>query len=263
MDTPIHTSSTTLDIFITTFCVNKMYKFWWARLKEVVNGAWATSTPEILRGPSKVSLGKRSSGWWCIWFTMSGLRHSNVKPAKTRQIWGIWYWAATSLVILLKLDLNRRLISPCDLEIWWMTSNNSKAPLLYLIYLCASFQTHRWIQTGVTVRKCSIWIKIGDFLSVMTLKFDGWPWKKKGTSSILHWALCIISNPSVKSNLSYSPETLNSGQNWRIFVPCDLEIWRMTLKNDKTPLVYSNWSYSPETSNSGKNRHFFLSCVTW
>ena len=51
--------------------------------------------------------------------------------------------AATGLVILLKLDSNRRLISPCDLEIWWMTLKNSKAPLLYYIKLCASFQIHR------------------------------------------------------------------------------------------------------------------------
>ena len=29
--------------------------------------------------------------------------------------------AATVLVILLKLDSNRRFFSPCDLEIWWMT----------------------------------------------------------------------------------------------------------------------------------------------
>ena len=29
--------------------------------------------------------------------------------------------AATGLVILLKLDSNRRFFSPCDLEIWWMT----------------------------------------------------------------------------------------------------------------------------------------------
>ena len=29
--------------------------------------------------------------------------------------------AATGLVILLKLDLNRQFFSPCDLEIWWMT----------------------------------------------------------------------------------------------------------------------------------------------
>ena len=48
--------------------------------------------------------------------------------------------------------------------------------------------------------------------------------KQQGTSSIQRQALCIISNPSVKSNLSYSPETLNSGLNQQIFVLCDLEI---------------------------------------
>ena len=45
---------------------------------------------------------------------------------------------ATGLVILLKLDLNRRLISPCDLEIWWMTPKNSKA----LFYTTSSFVHH-------------------------------------------------------------------------------------------------------------------------
>ena len=58
-----------------------------------------------------------------------------------------------------------------------MTSKNNRAPLLYYIKLCASFQIHRWIQIEVTVRKLSIRIKIGDFLSRVTLKFDGWPWK--------------------------------------------------------------------------------------
>ena len=60
---------------------------------------------------------------------------------------------ATSLVISLKLDSNRRFFQPCDLKLWWMTSQNYRAPLLHYINLCASSQTHRWIQTGVTVRK--------------------------------------------------------------------------------------------------------------
>ena len=58
-----------------------------------------------------------------------------------------------------------------------MTSKNNKAPLLYYIKLCASFEIHWWIQSGVIVRKYSIRVKIGDFLSHVTLKFDGWPWK--------------------------------------------------------------------------------------
>ena len=71
-----------------------------------------------------------------------------------------------------------------------------------------------------------------------------WPWnlmdnlgKQKGTSSILHQALCIISNPSVNSDWSYSPETFNLGQNRQFFVLCNLEIWRMTLQNNRPPLL--------------------------
>ena len=40
---------------------------------------------------------------------------------------------------------------------------NNRAPLLYYIKLCASFQIHQLIQTGVTVRKRPIWVKFNDF----------------------------------------------------------------------------------------------------
>ena len=43
-------------------------------------------------------------------------------------------------------------------------------------------------------------------------------------------ALCIISYQLVNSIWSYSPETPNSGQIRQFLEPCDLEIWRMTLK---------------------------------
>ena len=99
--------------------------------------------------------------------------------------------AVTGLVICLKFDPNHRFFSLWDLEIWWITLKNNRASLLYYIKLCASFQIHRWIQTEVTVRKRSIWVKVGDFLSCVTLKFDGWPWKTIGhpfytTSSVVH-----------------------------------------------------------------------------
>ena len=93
--------------------------------------------------------------------------------------------AATGLVILLKLDSNRRFFRPCDLELWLMTSKYNRAPFIYY-----------W-----------------------------------------HQALCIISKPSVNSILSYSPKTLDSGQNRRFFVWWDLEIWWLTLKNNKAPLL--------------------------
>ena len=55
--------------------------------------------------------------------------------------------------------------------------------------------------------------------------------------SMLLQAMCIISYPLVNSNLSYSPETLNSGQNRQFFELCDLEILRMTLKSNRAPLL--------------------------
>ena len=61
-----------------------------------------------------------------------------------------------------------------------MTLKNNKAPLLWYFKLCASFRTHWWIQTGVTVRKRPIWVKINDSFSCATFKLDGWPWKTIG-----------------------------------------------------------------------------------
>ena len=43
----------------------------------------------------------------------------------------------------------------------------------------------------------------------------------------------------MNSNLSYSPETPNLGQILRFLESCDLEIWRMTLKNNRAPLLSS------------------------
>ena len=102
--------------------------------------------------------------------------------------------SATGLVILLKLDSNRRFFSretpnlgqnrqffwPCDLEIWRMTFKNNRAPLLCYFNPCAAFRGHWWIQTGVTVRKRPIWVKIDYFFSRVTSKFDGWPSKTIG-----------------------------------------------------------------------------------
>ena len=95
------------------------------------------------------------------------------------------YMSIISLKILPISGQNRQYFVPWDLEIWWMTLENNRAPFLYYIKLCALFQSHGWIQTVVEVRKYSIRVKICDF-----------------------------------------------------FVPCDLEIWQMTLKNNRAPLLY-------------------------
>ena len=85
---------------------------------------------------------------------------------------------------------------PCDLEIWWMTLENNRASLLCCFKLCATFHSHWWIQTGVTVQKRTIWVKFDDFKSRATLKFDVWPWKTIGylyyaTSSFVHHFVAI------------------------------------------------------------------------
>ena len=78
-----------------------------------------------------------------------------------------------------------------------MTLKNNRAPLLCYFKLCASFRSHRWFQTWVTVQKRPIWVKIDDFFfSRVTLQFDVWPWKTIGhlfyaTSSFVHHFVAI------------------------------------------------------------------------
>ena len=74
-----------------------------------------------------------------------------------------------------KFESKWEIFFPCDIKIWQITLKNNKAPLLCNFKLCVSFHSLLSIQNGVTVRKSQIWVKIGDFLSRMTLKFDGWP----------------------------------------------------------------------------------------
>ena len=79
----------------------------------------------------------------------------------------------------------------CDLEIWWITLKNNRAPLLCHFKLCESFCSHHSIQTGVTVRKRPFRFKIINSWSCVTLKFDGRPWKTIGhlfyaTSRFVH-----------------------------------------------------------------------------
>ena len=74
--------------------------------------------------------------------------------------------AATGLVILFKLDLNRWFFSPCDLKIWWMTPTRQ----IWGIWKLRLAYSPETPNLG----------KIGDVLSRVTLKFDGWPWKTIG-----------------------------------------------------------------------------------
>ena len=121
---------------------------------------------------------------------------------------------------------------PCDVEIWWMTLENNRAPLLYYIMyikLSLSFQSHGWIQTGVTVWKRSIRVKIGNFLYRVTLKSDRWPWKSIGhlfcaASSFVHDFIAIG-----KFELELQSGNAQFGSKSTIFFS------RVTLKFDRWP----------------------------
>ena len=86
-------------------------------------------------------------------------------------------------------------IGDCFCPVWpWNLMDDlhkNMAPLPCCSKLFVSFHSHRWIHTGVTVRKHSIWVKISDLLSCVTWKFDRWPWKTIGhlfftTPSFMH-----------------------------------------------------------------------------
>ena len=62
-------------------------------------------------------------------------------------------------------------------------------------------------------------------LAHVTLKFEGWPLTRQ------IWGIW-------KLRLAYSPEKPNLGENRWCFVPCDLEIWWMTLQINRAPLFY-------------------------
>ena len=136
-----------------------------------------------------------------------------------------------------------------------MTLKYNRAPLLCYFKFCASFYSHQWIQNGVTAKK-----KLRDFGTNCWFSSAVRPWnltddleKQNGTSPNLLQALCIISLSLVNSNWSHRPETPNLGQNLRIFVPCHIEIRRMTLKTIEH-LFYAT-SSSVHWTNRKNNSH--------
>ena len=127
-----------------------------------------------------------------------------------------------------------------DLEIWQMTTlKNNRAPLPYYVKFCASFQSHGWIQTRVTAQKRSIRVKLGD---VCPFDLEIWQMHWKTIWHLFYTTLSFVHHFKVigEFKLSYCPETLNSGQNRQFCVPCDLQIWWMTLKNNRPPLLCSS-----------------------
>ena len=111
----------------------------------------------------------------------------------------------------------------------------------HLFYTTSSFVYHF---KSIDAFKLKLQSGNAQFSSKSAIFCPVWPWnlmdnheKQYGFSFILHQAMCIISYSLVISNFSYSPKTLNSGQNRWFFEPCDLEILWMTLQNNRAPLL--------------------------
>ena len=124
-----------------------------------------------------------------------------------------------------------------DLEIWWMTLKNNRAPLLWYFKLCASFHSHRSIPTGVRVLEPQMRVKISDFLSHVTFKYDRWPWKAishlfYATSSFVHHFIAIC-----EFNLELRSGNAQFGSKLVIF--CPVWPWNLTdyLENNWAPLL--------------------------
>ena len=110
----------------------------------------------------------------------------------------------------------------------------------HLFYTISSFVHH-----VVPIGEFKLKLQSGDsqFGSKLTI-FSVWPRnftddpQNNRASLLCYYKLfCSISYPLVNWNWSNSPETPNLGQIWWFLEPCDLEIWRMTLKNNRTPLL--------------------------
>ena len=105
---------------------------------------------------------------------------------------------------------NLTIFEPCDLDIWRMTLENNRAPLLSNIKLYASFHRNMWIQTGVTV-----WKRLNGVMTFVTLTFDLWPWPFAWT-----FLLSLVITPENFMMIQWwehSQKGVTDGRLWRIY----------------------------------------------
>ena len=143
----------------------------------------------------------------------------------------------------------------CDLEIWQMTFKNNRAPPQCYFKLCASFHSHLWIQSGVTVQKrpihyCDVIMgriasQITSLTIVCSTVYSGADQRKYQSSASLAFVRGIhqwpVNSPHkwpVTRKMFPFDDVIMLGQNRRFFIyPCDLEIWWMILKNNRALLL--------------------------
>ena len=75
--------------------------------------------------------------------------------------------------------------------------------------------------------------------STLTCDLEIWRMTLKNNRAplLFYFKLCASFRSHWWIQTGVSPETPNLGQTRRFLEPCDLEIWRMTLKNNRAPLL--------------------------
>ena len=99
---------------------------------------------------------------------------------------------------------------------------------------------HHCVATGVTIWKRPIWVKIDDFFSRVTLKFDRWPWRTIGH----------LSKSNIKLYASFHHHMwIHTGAKLG-FDLWDLDLWPLTLSfcMDITSVIGNNsWKFHVDT----------------
>ena len=113
-------------------------------------------------------------------------------------------------------------------------NNTTKAGLIHVHWVMEYNKANLRDLIAATGLVISNWIQIVNFSAHVTVKFDGWPCKTIGhlfyaTSSFLHHFV-----PIGEFKLELQSGNAQSGSNSE---PCDLEIWWMTLQNNRAPLL--------------------------
>ena len=119
-----------------------------------------------------------------------------------------------------------------------MTLENNRASLLCCFKLCATFHSHSWIQTGVTVRKRPNLGQIRRFLEPCDLAIWCITLKNNRAPLLCYFKLyaSFRSHQWIQAGVTVRKRP-NLGQIRRFLEPCDLAIWCMTLKNNRAPLL--------------------------
>ena len=129
---------------------------------------------------NKFKLIRRSSGYHCPLLKWPTIVRPRLEQALTKQLLCTFtvalrsrgdntifqspcYGRATALSIDDELRFFSRRMDPTKFVTTAMWQNFHYANNVWYFKLCASFRSHRWFQTGDTVRKRPIWVKIDDF----------------------------------------------------------------------------------------------------